>query len=73
MFKAVGLLPQTEEFKDCPPGFLYILALSMIITEVQADEAVLSKRQYQDGKFAVSRSLVSVATRVVSNYKSCYI
>lgn len=42
---------QTEEFKDCPPGFLYILALSMVIKEVQADDVILSTRQYQEGKF----------------------
>jgi len=42
---------QTEEFKDCPPGFLYILALSMVIKEVQADNELLSTRQYQEGKF----------------------
>lgn len=42
-------LKQTEEFQACPPGFLYILALSMAIKEVQADEIVLSERQYQDG------------------------
>lgn len=42
-------LKQTDEFKGCPPGFLYILALSMVIKEVQADAALLSNRQYQDG------------------------
>lgn len=42
-------LKQTDQFSGCRPGFLYIIALSMIIKEVQADEAVLSKRQYQDG------------------------
>jgi len=42
-------LKQTEEFKDCPPGFLYILALSMVIKEVQADNELLSTRQYQEG------------------------
>ena len=42
---------QTEEFKDCPPGFLYILALSMVIKEVQADNELLSTRQYREGKF----------------------
>ena len=41
---------QTEEFKSCPPGFLYILALSMVIKEVQADDVVLSTRQYQEGE-----------------------
>ncbi|XP_078355494.1 uncharacterized protein LOC144658481 [Oculina patagonica] len=42
-------LKQTEEFKACPPGFLYILALSMVIKEVQADNVMLSTRQYQEG------------------------
>ncbi|CAH3126513.1 unnamed protein product [Porites lobata] len=42
-------LKQTDEFQHCPPGFLYLIALSMVIKEVRADEAVLSKRQYQDG------------------------
>ncbi|XP_078355490.1 uncharacterized protein LOC144658480 isoform X1 [Oculina patagonica] len=42
-------LKQTEEFKACPPGFLYILALSMVIKEVQADDVMLSTRQYQEG------------------------
>ena len=42
---------QTEEFKDCPPGFLYILALSMVIKEVQTNDALLSTSQYQEGKF----------------------
>ncbi|KAL9969003.1 hypothetical protein ACROYT_G021158 [Oculina patagonica] len=42
-------LKQTEEFKACPPGFLYILALSMVIKEVQADGVMLSTRQYQEG------------------------
>lgn len=42
-------LKQTEEFKDCPPGFLYILALSMVIKEVQADNELLSTRQYREG------------------------
>ncbi|XP_078355488.1 uncharacterized protein LOC144658478 isoform X2 [Oculina patagonica] len=41
-------LKQTEEFKACPPGFLYILALSMVIKEVQADGVMLSTRQYQE-------------------------
>ena len=45
------LLPQTQEFRDCPPGFLYILALSTVIKEVQEDGAVLSKRQYQEGEY----------------------
>lgn len=44
---------QTEEFKDCPPGFLYILALSMVIEEVQADNELLSTRQYREGKFTI--------------------
>ena len=44
---------QTEEFKDCPPGFLYILALSMVIKEVQADNELLSTRQYREGKFTI--------------------
>ncbi|XP_078355484.1 uncharacterized protein LOC144640144 isoform X2 [Oculina patagonica] len=42
-------LKQTEEFKACPPGLLYILALSMVIKEVQADDVMLSTRQYQEG------------------------
>ena len=49
-FKWLGFVYQTDEFQHCPPGFLYLIALSMVIKEVQADEAVLSKRQYQDGK-----------------------
>ena len=49
-FKWLGFVHQTDEFQHCPPGFLYLIALSMVIKEVQADEAVLSKRQYQDGK-----------------------
>lgn len=42
-------LKQTAEFQICPPGFLYILALSMAIREADAGRAVLSKHQYQDG------------------------
>lgn len=45
--------PQTEEFKTCPAGFLYILALSMTIKEVPAGEIVLTEREYQDGKCAL--------------------
>ncbi|XP_015756062.1 PREDICTED: uncharacterized protein LOC107335558 [Acropora digitifera] len=39
----------TAEFQICPPGFLYIVALSMAIREADAGRAVLSKHQYQDG------------------------
>lgn len=42
-------LKQTAEFQICPPGFLYIVALSMAIREADAGRAVLSKHQYQDG------------------------
>lgn len=42
-------LKQTEEFKTCPAGFLYILALSMTIKEVPAGEIVLTEREYRDG------------------------
>lgn len=42
-------LKQTEEFKTCPAGFLYILALSMTIKEVPAGEIVLTQREYRDG------------------------
>lgn len=42
-------LKQTEGFKTCPAGFLYILALSMTIKEVRAGEIVLTEREYRDG------------------------
>ncbi|XP_029203178.2 uncharacterized protein LOC114967302 isoform X1 [Acropora millepora] len=42
-------LKQTAEFQICPPGFLYIVALSMAIREADVGRAVLSKHQYQDG------------------------
>ncbi|XP_067050694.1 cGMP-dependent protein kinase 2-like [Acropora muricata] len=42
-------LKQTAEFQICPPGFLYIVALSMTIREADVGRAVLSKHQYQDG------------------------
>lgn len=44
-------LKQTDEFQVCPPGFLYIIALSMIVKEVEEDQAVLSKNQYDDGTY----------------------
>ena len=49
--------------------FLYLIALSMVIKEVQADEAVLSKRQYQDGKIIlfckIYQSLTTTVVQIV--------
>ena len=68
-FKWLGFVYQTDEFQHCPPGFLYLIALSMVIKEVQADEAVLSKRQYQDGKIIlfckIYQSLTTTVVQIV--------
>ena len=68
-FKWLGFVYQTDEFQHCPPGFLYLIALSMVIKEVQADEAVLSKRQYQDGKIIlfckIYQSLTTTMVQIV--------
>ena len=68
-FKWLGFVYQTDEFQHCPPGFLYLIALSMVIKEVQADEAVLSKRQYQDGKiilfYKIYQSLITTVVQIV--------
>ena len=68
-FKWFGFVYQTDEFQHCPPGFLYLIALSMVIKEVQADEAVLSKRQYQDGKIIlfckIYQSLTTTVVQIV--------
>ena len=71
-FKWLGFVYQTDEFQHCPPGFLYLIALSMVtmvIKEVQADEAVLSKRQYRDGKIIlfckIYQSLTTTVVQIV--------
>ena len=68
-FKWLRFVYQTDEFQHCPPGFLYLIALSMVIKEVQADEAVLSKRQYQDGKIIlfckIYQSLTTTVVQIV--------
>ncbi|XP_032234827.2 uncharacterized protein LOC116616841 [Nematostella vectensis] len=42
-------LRQSAFFKDCPPGFIYIIALSMLVREIQEEQAVLSHAQYKKG------------------------
>ncbi|XP_031567474.1 cGMP-dependent protein kinase 1-like [Actinia tenebrosa] len=42
-------LKQTDYLKGCPSGFVYSIALSTVVKEIQEEQAILSHKQYSQG------------------------